>query len=405
MAAVRIARRATEKVTELSSSELKNRDVVVVGGGVIGLALARELAGADLRVILLERGSFGGESSWAGAGIIEAGSIAKQEPMARLRRRSCRMFADFAAALSAETGCDVEFERSGALDLVFDGNQEMSAEREVAASRECDDPFFANVERVSDKRLRRMAPALGNHCDDALYVPHEAQVRNPRMTQALTQACHTRGVSLHENCAVARLLFDAERVVGVETVRGEKVHADIVIDSAGAWANTIDDALSARINTLPVRGQMVLIKAEPQLFTQVIRNGSTYLVPRRDGHILIGATVEPKSGFQKNVSAKVVKKFLRVAIKTVPALADATFVRAWAGLRPGSPDGMPHLGPVPEMPGLVAACGHYRSGITLTPATVELISAYVRTRTISDALRPFLPSGERRRPKRAAALQ
>ncbi|MGE3181264.1 MAG: glycine oxidase ThiO [Phycisphaerae bacterium] len=380
-------------------------DTLIVGGGVIGLTIAWRLAQRGACVVVIDRGEFGRESSWAGAGIIEVGSLARDDALARMRRESCRGFEEFAAELTAASGIDVEYDRCGVLDLVFDENQTVAAESEVAASRASGDPFFANIERITGKRLRAKEPALASNCRDALYIPHDAQVRNPALIRALLKACENAGVVLRPNHGAARLLLEDGRIAGVAIEDNIELRATYTIDCAGAWATQFDASLSEKMKVTPVRGQMVLIKAESGIFSHVVRNGSVYLVPRRDGHILVGATVEPRAGFDKTISAQIVKKFLRVAMRTIPALKQASFISAWAGLRPGTADGMPHLGPVPGLDGLVAACGHYRSGITLAPVTANMIADYIQTGTISEQLEAFLPTPKRRRPKRSPVMR
>lgn len=403
-------------------------DVIVIGGGVIGCTCAWRLALTGRRVVLLERGQCGRESSWAGAGIIDAGSLARTDPVAALRRVGVARYPAFIAELKERSGLDPEFVECGGLDLIFDDNQEAAAEREVeaathrrdagttmveaaaereveaaaepkvqsAAEREIDAHEswgLANAphaERLSAEAARKLEPALTAEIRGALYSNEEMQVRNPRLMAALRAACVAAGVDIRENTPVHEIKLSGERVIGVRTDGGTLV-ADRYVLAAGAWSSQLHPRLAERMPVRPVRGQIVLLDPPPGTIRHIIYSGSRYLVPRLDGKLLVGSTLEPESGYDSRPTAKGVAGLLRAAERIAPTLKHAPFVTAWGGLRPGSGDGRPYIGPVPEFDGLIAATGHYRSGLTLAPLTADLITELIAQGRTQHDLTPFMP--------------
>lgn len=380
------------------------RDALIIGGGVIGCSIAFRLAQRGVTVTLIERGRCGEESSWAGAGIIDPGSLVRGDPMAELRRMSVARFARFIEEVRNASGVDPEYLPSGKLDLITDDNQQTAAERELAAQEE-----WIAEGRIDHPRLERLSVEQTLAAEPVLVAPaarpaqrhlrelrgglldrHTVQVRNPRLMAALCGACTAAGVRIVENCAAAALRIERDGVTGVETAGG-LIRAETTILAAGAWSSQLHPALAERMPVHPVRGQIVLLEKTPQPLRHVLYVGRHYFVGRADGRILIGSTVEPEAGFDKRNTAAGVAELLAVVQRATPGLRDATVLRTWAGLRPGTPDGRPYLGRVPGLPGLIAATGHYRNGVTLAPITADLIEHFVLGAALDLDLSPFAP--------------
>ncbi len=365
-------------------------DVLVVGGGVVGLSVALRMRQAGLSVRVLERGICGREASWAGAGVLSPGSVAKEDdPRAALRRASTDRFESFCAELRELSGIWAEYERCGCLDLITDENQEAAAARELAAAR-ADRLDSARVSRLDGRDLHAFEPELSRRVRSALRVRDAAQVRNPRLLAALLQACLRLGVDVRTQVDVRDFVLRAGRVCGVDAADSRYVSRWVVL-AAGAWSSQISARLQGLVDVHPVRGQIVLLEHSPRLFRPIIEHGKCYLVCRNDGYVVVGATEEPEAGFEKRTTAGAVQKLLGLAASFVPRLADATFVRAWSGLRPASHDGRPYLGPVDGLDGLLAATGHYRAGLTLAPITADLLTQFVTTGTTELSFEPFRP--------------
>jgi glycine oxidase len=346
-----------------------HHDIVIVGGGVIGLTIARALALRDVRdVCLVERGNLGTEASWAAAGMllpqVEADS---QDAFFDLACQSRDLYPAFAAALREETGIDVELDTTGTLYLAHTEHDY----EEIEKRYDWQTRAGLSVERLSPAEAREREPCISESTLAALRFPKDIQVENRRLLSALANSVKKLGVTMLMQTAVAAVLLEGNRVCGVQTARGAISSATVVI-AAGTWSSFIKP--HPPIPTIePVRGQMVCLEAKPQLTRHVIYSPRGYLVPRQDGRLLAGSTSE-NAGFAKCVTAGGIATILRNALEISGAIADLPVVDTWAGLRPRAPDGLPVLGPCGEIDGLFCATGHYRNGILLAPLTGELIS-------------------------------
>lgn len=325
-----------------------NMDYLIVGGGVVGLSSAFELARRGASVIVLDRGIAGAESSWAGGGILSPllpwdYSVAVTD----LTEWSRRLFPAWVADLHSKSGIDPEYLVSGMRVLPpYDADKAL-AWCEVHGLR---------VEQE------------GN----ALLLPEVAQVRNPRLMGALRRSLELMGVSIVEHAEVAGFKFAGSRVAGVETSRGSYT-ADNYIVAAGAWSAALLGDLAPKMPIWPVRGQMLLFKAEAGVLPHILLQDGVYLIPRVDGHILVGSTLE-EVGFDKGVTEAAREMLLSKAVAMFPPLSQATLVRHWAGLRPGSPDNVPVIGRHPEIENLYLNAGHFRYGVTMAPASASLLA-------------------------------
>jgi glycine oxidase len=337
-------------------------DTVVVGGGVIGLALARELSSRGCDVVVVERGRTGDEASSAAAGLLSAQSDAESpSSFFDLAKKSRDLYPEWTAALEEETGVDVEWRRTGVLR--FGAPESLGR---FAWQLEAGLP----LERLEAPEIAwRSAGRASHDLRHGLFFPEDAVVDNRLLVLALRTSLDRRGVAVLEGVPATRFLVEAGRCRGVETTIGP-IHSDSVVDSAGAWAN-FDAALPFGIPVEPVRGQIVELTFE-EPFPTVLASEDVYLVPRSNGRILVGATVE-RAGFRKEVTAGGVARLLAAALVLAPTLESARVTCAWAGLRPGTPDGFPIIGESP-VSGLFLATGHFRNGILLAPLTAVLVA-------------------------------
>jgi glycine oxidase len=343
-------------------------EVVVVGGGVIGVAVAREAARAGRSVLLLERGEIGCEASGASAGMLAAQLEEHDEgPLARLCLDSRALYPDFLDAVEKESGLRVDRRAEGAL-LVARGDA-AAAELERACARQRERGLPAAL--LDAAALRRAEPAL---CGDArlgMHLPLEHTLDPPLLVRALRVAAERAGARVRTGAGVVRVTAVDGRVTGVVASDGSAYAAAQVVIAAGAWSGSIAVDGWTMPRSEPVRGQIVCYRA-PDLLRHVVAGDHCYLVPRGDGRILVGSTME-RAGFDRSVTAAGVETLGAAAIALIPGLARAALHGAWAGLRPGSDDGLPLIGAGgPE--GLFHAWGHLRNGIVLTPLTARALA-------------------------------
>lgn len=343
-------------------------DVIVIGGGVIGLSIAWELAGQGASVRLLEQGQFGQEASWAGAGMLPPGNPElARSPEARLRAESHALWPDWTERLRAETGIDNGYARCGGIEVRLNGSStELNAE--VAAWRS----EGVLVETPNLDEFGQRFPALHPHVSSGYVLPELGQVRNPRHLKALVSACAARGVDLRAGCPVVGFDHSANRIAAARTPAEEHRAAEFVV-AGGAWSRELLRHAGHDISIEPVRGQIVLLEARPLPFRCVIQSGLRYLVPRADGRILIGST-EEHVGFDKRNTAEAVSDLIDFARGIVPALGAARFERCWSGLRPHATNGLPHIGRLPGTANLSVAAGHFRAGLQLSPITAVKVA-------------------------------
>lgn len=363
----------------------KSTDMLIVGGGVIGLSLALELARKGATVRLLERGDFGREASWAGAGILPPGNLAgAKSAEAKLRALSHRLWTEWSQRLREETGVDNGYTRCGGLSVVL-GRRSDHLEPEIDGWRN----EGVAVEPLAPPSLSRIEPALNREVAAAYRLDQLGQVRNPRHLKALVAACAKRGVELHAGQPVNRFVLKGGRATGVVAATG-RYSADAVCIAGGAWSAGLLDGVCDPPVTTPVRGQIVLLSLPSPAFSHVVESGRCYLVPRPDGRVLVGAT-EEWVGFDKRNTASAIAKLIDFAVQIVPQLADAHVERTWAGLRPGTPDGLPYLGRIAGVENLYLAAGHFRSGLQMSPGTAAVLSELMLGREPSIPLDGFDP--------------
>ena len=363
--------------------DIHHAEVVIIGGGVIGLSIARALARRGVReVCLVERGGLGSESSSAAGGMllpqVEADS---HDDFFALACRSRDLYPSLAAELRAETGVDIELDTTGTLYLALNEHDY----EEIEQRYHWQTSVGLAVELLTSAAARELEPCISEATFGALRFPDDIQVENRRLITALANSVNALGVKTFTETTVEKLVVESRQITGVQTSRGE-IKTRTVVLAAGTWSSFIcpNPAIT------PVRGQMVCLESKPQLTRHVIFSPRGYLVPRHDGRLLAGSTSE-NAGFAKRVTAGGIASILREAFEISPTVANLPIVDTWAGLRPRAADGLPVLGPCGEIDGLFYATGHYRNGILLAPLTAELISESIVAGKASPLLAPFSP--------------
>lgn len=354
----------------------RNPDVLVLGAGLVGLSTARALARRGVAVEVLEPRRAGAGSSSAGAGLLapisDWDSVAGAIEVLRLARDGWRGWLD---EVVAESGAEVEYDASGGFLVALDEDELGALEAETAIAAAAGE----EAHRAEIGSVRAVVPDLAPTALAALHLPGEHKVDNVAATAALATACRRAGVALTEEFAIARVEVGSGGV-RVSGPSGERSAASLVV-AAGAWSGAIPGLPPLPVR--PVRGQMLRLEGVPWPWRGSVRGVHDYVVRRGASSLLVGATVE-EAGFEERPTASGLAGLLGFARRLFPTLAEATVSSVWAGLRPGSPDGLPLVGPLDDER-LIAACGHYRNGILLAPWTGEAIAAWLVERAAIDA--------------------
>jgi len=368
-------------------------DVAIVGGGLIGASIAFELAAEKLRVVVVDRQKPGLEASWAAAGMLSPGPHAPEdEPLTPLAKESLRLYPEFVAAVEAASQQSVSFQREGAVEIFCGPHAESERDKLVASHRR----LGLAAEGISSEAARKMEPALGPAVSAAAWFPDEATVEPRLLMAAVLEGASRRGVEIRQNYAVTSLRCekggDGERCVGIAAGENQ-IEAKFVVLAAGCFTGAIKSGAEKFLPasfTHPVRGQMIALHPKSARLSRVLRSERGYLVPRRDGKIVAGSTTED-TGFEKRVTAEGVRSILSAALDLMPTLAGAEIVETWSGLRPGTIDGLPILGPA-AVEGLLVATGHFRNGILLAPVTAKLICDWILRGRVNLDVAKFSPA-------------
>lgn len=361
-------------------------DVLIIGGGIIGCAVAFELAEAGVRVRVIEGRRTGGGASQASAGVLAPYVEGHDSPVLRaLGRRSLDAYAGFVARAVERSGRPVELARCGTLEVAVteaDAVRLHRARKMIAAEG-------VPGKWLEDRALLDAEPALHPGVLGALRIPSHACVNVPAFTAALEAAAVAGGAEVITGVAATSIAPDGAGLV-VETSAGAHRASQVVL-AAGAWSAALAPAGADPVPVRPVRGQLLYLATPPGTVRHVVWGSDVYLVPWADGTVLVGATSEDV-GFDERATAGGVAQLLHAATALVPALADATFVEARRGLRPGSPDNLPYIGRSEVLPGLIYACGHYRNGALLAPLTAALVRQLVEGDAGDEALATVTPA-------------
>ncbi len=345
-------------------------DCVVVGGGLIGMLSARQMKLEGRSVLLLDQGSLGAESSWAGGGILSPLYPWRYaDAVSRLAAYSASHYHSLAQTLMQESGIDPEWTQSGLLMLDSDEKTQAQAWAQQ---------FAVELQILERKSIEALEPALATQTNEALFLPSVAQLRNPRLVKALKASLQYHQIDVSEHEAANTIEQKNGRVVAVNTAR-RRIPTETVIITAGAWSAALLAQAGIQVEVEPVRGQMLIYKAVPELIRHIILDQGHYLIPRRDGRILIGSTLE-YVGYDKSTTEQARQQLSTRAVELLPALVQYQIEKHWSGLRPGSPSGIPYIGCHADTEGLYFNCGHFRYGVILGLASVQLLHELIHGR-------------------------
>lgn len=365
-----------------------NPDVLIIGGGVIGLSIARHLNKKGVsRITIVEKALCGEEASWAAAGML--GPQAEADEGGKFFDLCCAsrdLFPTLAEELLDETGIDIELDRTGTLYLAFTDEDEKILHERFKWQREAELP----VEHLSATAALRLEPHLSASVRGALLFPNDWQVENRKLLGALRRYAEISGIRIVENCSIESLIVDDSRVSGAKT-QTSVIVAEKTVLATGAWTSLIKlGADEMPINVEPIRGQIIAFKASERLFRHVIYSRRGYIVPRMDNRILAGSTTE-KAGFDRSPTAEAARDLHKMAIEIAPEISKLNVVDHWSGLRPFVADGLPAIGRIAGLDDLSIATAHYRNGILLAPVTAEIIVERLVGGRDPAALRTFGP--------------
>ncbi|WP_067924332.1 glycine oxidase ThiO [Alicyclobacillus shizuokensis] len=359
-------------------------DTIVIGGGAVGCSCAWLMGQSGQSVLLLERGRLGGEASGAAAGMLGAQLEVKSPgPFFQLCLESRGLYPQWAEALLAETGIDIELVQNGILQVAADERAarhlrtQLTWQQEHGGSGE----WWPQEQLAAQEPL--LAPAVG-----ALYLPEDGNISAPRLARAVGEAARRRA-QVREGAEVLRIDPDGS---GVRvTTQEETFRAQQAVIASGAWAHALLSTLHVRFPIRPVKGQLLAVRPRRGRLTHTVHTESVYLVPKRDGTVVVGATEEHGAGFDRELTARGLATLLTGLAEVAPGLSDAVFERAWTGLRPGSSTGAPMIGRLPHQPQVIVAVGHFRNGVLLSPITARIVAALAAQQPLPELWRAFAP--------------
>jgi glycine oxidase len=359
---------------------IKTPDITIIGGGVIGLLTAREFFNAGATVAVIEKNRLGQESSWAGGGILLPLYPWRQaDAITQLTLQSLKLYPALASQLIADTGKNPEWTPCG---LLITKNPDIAeainwCKTHNIAFRPAETDFFID---------------LNTFPDNPLWLPEIAQARNPRLVKSLIQDLTNKGVTIYEDCELMDLKLDKNNITHINTSTGMLPVKQLII-SAGAWTGSLFKNLFPELLTnipevAPVKGQMLLFDAKPDLLRTMVLDGDQYLIPRRDGKILAGSTVE-QDNFNKTTTSIARDRLTDFALTLLPALKKAPLIHHWAGLRPGTQEGVPYIDRHPDINNLSINAGHFRNGLVMGPASAQLMVDLILNRPAAVAPEPY----------------
>tara|TARA_R110001592_G_scaffold66678_2_gene204840 strand:+ start:1959 stop:3047 length:1089 start_codon:yes stop_codon:yes gene_type:complete len=355
--------------------------VIIVGGGVMGMLQARELALKGMDVVLLEKGICGNEASWAGGGIVSPLYPWRYSPpVTALATWSQSYYPNLVQCLEAESDIDPELTRHGLLMLSVDDESDALAWSESNTSW---------LEAIDAEKLYQLEPNLRLGLSNGLWMPHVASVRNPRLLRSLRAWLDRHpGVEIIESCQVSGLKESGSKIIGVETCTHGVLEADLYVLCTGAWSSEV--CAHENIKVEPVKGQMLVFAATPGLVNRVVLNNGKYVIPRRDGLVVAGSTLE-YCGFDRLTTKQAKDELADMAIDLFPELASCQISHHWSGLRPGTSDGIPYIGCHPQFENVYINTGHFRNGLVLAPASVYVLTSIMTGEDCQIDVAPYDP--------------
>lgn len=359
--------------------------VIIVGGGVMGMLQARELALKGMDVLLVEKGLCGNEASWAGGGIVSPLYPWRYSPpVTALASWSQAYYPNLVQCLEAESDIDPELTRHGLLMLSVDDETEALAWSESNT---------AWLEKIDAEKVYQLEPHLRSGLNTGLWMPHVASVRNPRLLKSLRAWLDLHpGISIIEACQVLELKRSGSKIAGLDTSTHGLLEADSYVLCTGAWSEQICASENIKVN--PVKGQMLVFDAKPGLVNRVVLNNGKYVIPRRDGMVVAGSTLE-YCGFDRATTNEAKDELADMAIDLFPDLAGCQISHHWAGLRPGTSDGIPYIGHHPEFDNVFVNTGHFRNGLVLAPASVHVLTSIMSGEICQIDVSPYDPRIQR----------
>ena len=343
-------------------------ELIIAGGGIIGLYTAYFLADSDIKITLVDRGQFGQESSWAAGGILTP-LLPWQYPAAvtALTANSASNYAGLAKRLHTETNIDIEFWQCG-LEV-------LRSDQYSSAQRWCQDHGL-DTQREQTPSVHPNIAELHSKLS-GLYLPDVAQIRSPRLIKAMLTYLVQHGVDLLPDTELMECVIDNDRITGIHTSRGF-IRTGQLVWATGAWAQQLrcqqQPVTPPRV--APIRGQILVFDGKKVQLDTIVYDDGHYLIPRKDGLILAGSTLEDV-GFNKSITAAALKILRQKSEALLPALSDCEIVHQWSGLRPASPDNIPTIGPHPQIKGLYFNCGHFRYGIAMAPQSAKIVADWI----------------------------
>ena len=359
-------------------------EVIIIGGGIIGMLTARELHNAGAGVLVIERGPLGGESSWAGGGIISPLYPWRySDSVNQLAEISKTLYPGLAQQLQQESGVDCELITSG---LLFTSLEEQQQAESWARA------WSVNLQTITDaQQIHEIEPRVSAAIDSGLWLSDIMQIRNPKLVKAMKGSFNALGIKYLEHTPVEALMNEAGIIRGVKTAT-DTYMADKVIVASGAWSSGFIKS-EKNVAIEPVKGQMIMFKGEPGLIRRMVLSSGHYIIPRKDGRVLAGSTLE-RTGFNKAITDEATVELRRAAVEIIPALGEMEIERQWAGLRPGTEQGIPYICMHPDIEGLYINAGHYRNGVVLGAASARLMVELVQGSKLSIDPAPYALDAE-----------
>jgi glycine oxidase len=376
--------------------------VAIIGAGVVGLGIAWRLVARGAFVEVFDRGAAGAGATNAAAGMLAACAEAEpeEEALVALGRESQARWPSFAAELLQASGVDVELRTEGTLIVALTADDQARLHHNLVFQHKLGVP----LQWITAAETRQREPHLAGKLTGAVWSPEDHQVNNRKLASALRIAAEGMGAIVREHTPVKEISISGGRADGVILADETRISADVVVLAAGAWSRGIAGvAQEQRPPVRPIKGQMLALRMEPTapLLNHVVWAPGVYLVPRRDGRLIVGATVEEKA-FDTSLTAGGVLTLLEAAWRAVPSIEELPIEEMWVGHRPGSRDDAPILGRGP-VDGLIYATGHHRNGILLAPVTADAMALLVLEGVLDPAIQPF--GAERFAPARAEAAE